>query len=97
MSPLLVENEVKGFSGSSQVTNFGDLKRDVVVSIGSTEVGTGGPHGSRDDVNLFSRDSDDDDEKFSPYMTRPVARIGDRRIRKMLASRHWNNAGTLQN
>ncbi|KAL1188033.1 Telomere repeat-binding protein 2 [Cardamine amara subsp. amara] len=106
-----VENEVEGFtnlggSDSCEVRNFskglsaggnGDVKPDVVVSIGSnssTEVGAcgnDGPNGSRDDVNLFSRD--DDDENFSGYirprMTRPVPRIGDRRIRKILASRHW--------
>ncbi|KAG7564694.1 Ubiquitin domain [Arabidopsis suecica] len=106
-----VEKEVEGFSSlggsdSCEVRNFsknlnpgvnGDVKPDVVASIGSnssTEVGAcgnGSPNGSRDDVNLFSRN--DDDENFSGYirprMNRPVPRIGDRRIRKILASRHW--------
>ncbi|XP_023638157.1 telomere repeat-binding protein 2 isoform X2 [Capsella rubella] len=103
--------EVEGFSNlgrsdSCKVRNFskdlnpgvnGDVKPDVVASIGSnssTEVGAcgnGSPNDSRDDVNLFSRN--DDDENFSGYirprLTRPVPRIGDRRIRKILASRHW--------
>ncbi|CAH2065181.1 unnamed protein product [Thlaspi arvense] len=80
--------------------NGGDARPDVVVSIGSnisTEVGAcgidDGLHGSRDDVNLFSRDNDDDDENFTGYIrprvTRTVPRIGDRRIRKILASKHW--------
>ncbi|KAG7559581.1 hypothetical protein ISN45_Aa05g011740 [Arabidopsis thaliana x Arabidopsis arenosa] len=99
-----VEKEVEGFSSlggsdSCEVRNLskdlnpgvnGDVKPDVVASIGSnscTEVGACGnddPHGSRVDVNLFSR-NDDDDENFSGYilprMIRPVPRIGDRRIR----------------
>lgn len=115
-----VENEVEGFSNlggsdSCKVRNFskdlnpgvnGDVKPDVVASIGSnssTEVGacgSGSPNDSRDDVHVFSRN--DDDENFSGYirprMNRLVPRIGDRRIRKILASRHWkggskNNAG----
>lgn len=119
-----VENEVEGLSrlggsDSCEVGNFskdlsvvgnGDVKPDVVVSIGSNSsiqvgaCGNDGPSGSRDDVNLFSRD--DDDENFSGYirprMIRPVPRIGDRRIRKILASRHWkgasrNSAGKLSN
>lgn len=50
--------------------------------------------GALDDVNMFSRD---DDENFSGYICprvtkkppRSVPRVGDRRIRKILASRHW--------
>lgn len=102
--------EVRNFSNDLNPGVNGYVKPDVVVSIGSnssTEVeacGNGGPHGSRDDVNLYGRD--DDDENFSGYirpcMTRPVPRIGDGRIRKILASRHWkgasrNNAGKLPN
>ncbi|XP_019084776.1 PREDICTED: telomere repeat-binding protein 2 isoform X2 [Camelina sativa] len=85
-----------------------NVKPDVVASIGSnssTEVracGSGSPNDSRDDddVHLFSRnnDNDDDDENFSGYirprLTRPVPRIGDRRIRKILASRHWKGGNT---
>jgi len=77
-----------------------DARPNVVVSLGSssrTEVPSIGncvSHGVRDDVNLFSRD---DDENFSKYIhprvtkhsPRTVPRIGDRRIRKILASRHW--------
>ncbi|ESQ37318.1 hypothetical protein EUTSA_v10002472mg [Eutrema salsugineum] len=112
-----VENEVKGFSDSCEVENFtqelnpgvnGDVKPDVVVSIGSnssTELGGAcgiidGPHGSQDDVHLFSRDNDDD-ENFSGYirprMNRTVPRIGDRRIRKILASRHWKGGSRNNN
>ncbi|KAG7606651.1 Telomere repeat-binding protein 1 [Arabidopsis thaliana] len=99
-----------GGSDACQVGNFSDdIKPDavvldarpnVVVSLGSssrTEVPSIGncvSHGVRDDVNLFSRD---DDENFSEYIRprvtknspRTVPRIGDRRIRKILASRHW--------
>ncbi|CAA7036719.1 unnamed protein product [Microthlaspi erraticum] len=88
-------DEVEGLSN----LGGGDVKSDVVVSIGSnssTEMGAcgnGDPHGSRDDVNLYSRDDDDNDENFSGYVrprvSRSVPRIGDRRIRKILASRHW--------
>lgn len=112
-----VEKEVQGFSSlggsdSCEVRNFsknlnpgvnGDVKPDIVASIGSnssTEVGAcgnGSPNGSRDDVNLFSRN--DDDENFSGYirprMNRPVPRIGDRRIRKILASRHWKGGSKI--
>jgi len=106
---LLVGDKVgKEVEGFSSLGVSGDVKPDVVASIGSnssTEVGAcgnGSPNESRDDVNLFSRN--DDDENFSGYirtrMTRPVPRIGDRRIRKILASRHWkggskNNAGKI--
>ncbi|CAA7032207.1 unnamed protein product [Microthlaspi erraticum] len=79
-----------------------DVRPNVVVSLGSssrTEVpsmgnGVSVSHGVRGDVNMFSRD---DDENFSGYICprvtkkppRTVPRIGDRRIRKILASRHW--------
>lgn len=77
-----------------------DGRPNVVVSLGSSSrtevpsVGSGSSHGVRGDVNLFSRD---DDENFSGYICprvtkkppRTVPRIGDRRIRKILASRHW--------
>ncbi|KAL1208493.1 Telomere repeat-binding protein 1 [Cardamine amara subsp. amara] len=77
-----------------------DGRPNVVVSLGSSSrtevplVGSCASHGVRDDVNLFSRD---DDENFSGYIRprvtksspRTVPRIGDRRIRKILASRHW--------
>ncbi|VVA94763.1 unnamed protein product [Arabis nemorensis] len=89
--------EVRNFSKDLKPGVNDEVKPDVVVSIGSnssTEVracGNGSPHGSRDDVNLYGRD--DDDEKFSGYIrprvTRPVPRVGDRRIRKIWASRHW--------
>uniref|UniRef100_A0A1J3IM48 Telomere repeat-binding protein 2 n=1 Tax=Noccaea caerulescens TaxID=107243 RepID=A0A1J3IM48_NOCCA len=96
-----VENEVQGLSnlgGSDSQGVNGDVKPDVVVSIGSNSssdvraCGNNGPGDSQDDINLYSRD-DDDDENFSgcirPRMSRSVPRIGDRRIRKILASRHW--------
>lgn len=77
-----------------------DARPNDVFSLGSSSrtevptIGNGASHGVRDDVNLFSRD---DDEKFSGYICprvtkkppRTVPRIGDRRIRKILASRHW--------
>lgn len=77
-----------------------DARPNVVVSLGSSSrtevpsIGNCDSHGVRDDVNLFSRD---DDENFSGYIhprvtknsPRTVPRIGDRRIRKILASRHW--------
>lgn len=77
-----------------------DSRPDVVVSLGSSSrtevplIGNCASHGVRDDVNLFSRD---DDENFTGYIRprvtkgspRTVPRIGDRRIRKILASRHW--------
>ncbi|EFH40893.1 ATTRP1 [Arabidopsis lyrata subsp. lyrata] len=77
-----------------------DARANVVVSLGSSSrtevpsIGNCDSHGVRDDVNLFSRD---DDENFSGYIhprvrknsPRTVPRIGDRRIRKILASRHW--------
>lgn len=105
-----VENEVQGLSnldGSDSQGVNGDVKPDVVVSIGSNSsshvraCGNNGPGDSQDDINLYSRD---DDENFSgcirPRMSRSVPRIGDRRVRKILASRHWkggsrNNAGKL--
>ncbi|CAN8301306.1 unnamed protein product [Cochlearia groenlandica] len=82
-----------------------DAGPNVVVSLGSSSrtevpsVGDGASHGVRDDVNFFSRD---DDEKFSGYIhprltkksNRNVPRIGDRRIRKILASRHWKGGST---
>ncbi|CAH2069424.1 unnamed protein product [Thlaspi arvense] len=99
-----------GAGDSCQVGSFGedvkpgvdggevvlDARPDVVVSLGSssrTKVPPMG-NGAMDDVNLFSRD---DDENFSGYICprvtkkppRSVPRIGDRRIRKILASRHW--------
>ncbi|ESQ42414.1 hypothetical protein EUTSA_v10013086mg [Eutrema salsugineum] len=77
-----------------------DARPNVVVSLGSSSrtkvpsMGTCASRGAQDDVNLFSRD---DDENFSGYICprvtkkspRSVPRIGDRRIRKILASRHW--------
>ncbi|XP_010535485.1 PREDICTED: telomere repeat-binding protein 2 isoform X2 [Tarenaya hassleriana] len=78
-----------------------EVKPDVVVSLGGSSsipelpvCGKDVFHGSRDDVNLVSRD---DDENFSGYSHRSttkrscrhVPRIGDRRIRKILASRYW--------
>lgn len=77
-----------------------DTKPDVVVSVGGSSsaelpvCGKDVPRGSWGDVNLVSRD---DDENFSGYSRpsrtknscRPVPRIGDRRIRKILASRYW--------
>ncbi|KAG2274688.1 hypothetical protein Bca52824_057243 [Brassica carinata] len=57
-------------------------------------MGAGASLGALDDVHMFSRD---DDENFSGYICprvtkkspRSVPRVGDRRIRKILASRHW--------
>lgn len=57
-------------------------------------MGAGVSLGALDDVHMFSRD---DDENFSGYICprvtkkspRSVPRVGDRRIRKILASRHW--------
>lgn len=86
-----------GIDGDSVVL---DARPNIVASVGScsrTELPTVGnvpSHGVRDDVNMFSRD---DDENFSGYICprvnkkppRTVPRIGDRRIRKILASRHW--------
>lgn len=77
-----------------------DARPNDVVSLGSSSrsevpsIGNCASHGVRDDVNLLSRD---DDENFSGYIhprgtkssPRSVPRIGDRRIRKILASRHW--------
>ncbi|XP_010514982.1 PREDICTED: telomere repeat-binding protein 2-like [Camelina sativa] len=101
-------SKVRNFSKNlnNPGVNGGHVKPDVVASIGSnssTEVrayGSGSPNYSRDDdIHLFSRnDNDDDDENFSGYirprLTRPVPRIGDRRIRKILASRHWKGGNT---
>ncbi|EOA13154.1 hypothetical protein CARUB_v10026172mg [Capsella rubella] len=108
-----LEDDAEGFSysgatDSCQVSNFSqDIKPvidgDAVVSVGSTSrtqvpsIGNCASHGLRDDVNLFSRD---DDENFSGYVRprgtknspRSVPRIGDRRIRKILASRHWKGS-----
>ncbi|KAL0735177.1 hypothetical protein Bca4012_011387 [Brassica carinata] len=80
----------------------GAVVLDGVASLGGSSsrtkvpsMGTGASRGALEDVNLFSRD--DDDENFSGYICprvtkkspRSVPRIGDRRIRKILASRHW--------
>ncbi|XP_010454998.1 PREDICTED: telomere repeat-binding protein 1-like [Camelina sativa] len=94
------EDVKPGIDGDAVVL---DARPNVVVSLGSssrTEVPSIGncvSHGVRDDVNLFSRD---DDENFSGYIRprvtknspRTVPRIGDRRIRKILASRHWKGS-----
>ncbi|KAF8102433.1 hypothetical protein N665_0198s0136 [Sinapis alba] len=78
-----------------------DARPKVVGSLGGSSrtkvpsMGAGASLGALEDVNLFSRD---DDENFSGYICPPrvtkksprsVPRIGDRRIRKILASRHW--------
>ncbi|KAG2274689.1 hypothetical protein Bca52824_057244 [Brassica carinata] len=56
-------------------------------------MGAGASLGALDDVHMFSRD---DDENFSGYICPRVTKshlglcsVGDRRIRKILASRHW--------
>ncbi|CAN8253308.1 unnamed protein product [Cochlearia groenlandica] len=97
-----VENDAGNFSnsgGSDAVVV--DARSNVVVSLGSNSsrtklppMGNGVSHGVLDGVNLISRD---DDENFSEYIhsqvtknsSRFVPRSGDRRIRKILASRHW--------
>lgn len=93
-----ITQDVKpGIDGDAVVL---DGRSNVVVSLGSSSrtevpsIGNCASHGIRDDVNFFSRD---DDENFSGYIPprvtknspRTVPRIGDRRIRKILASRHW--------
>lgn len=96
-----VEIEAEGFSNSGAVVL--DARPNGVGSLGGssssrTKVPSMGAavtsRGALDDVNLFSRD---DDENFSGYICprvtkkppRSVPRVGDRRIRKILASRHW--------
>ncbi|XP_010483568.1 PREDICTED: telomere repeat-binding protein 1-like isoform X2 [Camelina sativa] len=95
------EDVKPGIDGDAVVL---DARPNVVVSLGGSSsrtevpsIGNCASHGVRDDVNLFSRD---DDENFSGYIRprvtknspRTVPRIGDRRIRKILASRHWKGS-----
>lgn len=98
-----VEIEAEGFSNSGAVVldgrpnGVGSLgggsissSRTKVPSMGAAAAS----RGALDDVNMFSRD---DDENCSGYICprvtkkppRSVPRVGDRRIRKILASRHW--------
>ncbi|CAH8306322.1 unnamed protein product [Eruca vesicaria subsp. sativa] len=75
------------------VASLGSSSRTKVPSLGADAL----CGGALDDVNMFSRD---DDENFSGYICprvtkkspRSVPRIGDRRIRKILASRHWKGS-----
>ncbi|CAN8248479.1 unnamed protein product [Cochlearia groenlandica] len=109
-----VEDDAEGYSNfvgiDSKVGINGDavvvdVRPNVVVSLGSNSrteaplMGSGSSHGVRDDVDMFSRD---DDENFSGYVhprvtkksPRTVPRIGDRRIKKILASRHWKGGSS---
>lgn len=52
------------------------------------------PGGVRDDVKLVIRDDDENSSRFTKCGTgikafRPSQRVGDRRVRKLLASRYW--------
>ncbi|KAJ0266721.1 Telomere repeat-binding protein 1 [Hirschfeldia incana] len=98
-----VEIEAEGFSNSAGIDG-GAVVLDGVGSLGGSCSRTKVPslracasRGALDDVNMFSRD---DDENFSGYICprvtkkspRSVLRVGDRRIRKILASRHWKGS-----
>ncbi|XP_019056375.1 PREDICTED: telomere repeat-binding protein 2-like [Tarenaya hassleriana] len=82
-----------------------EAKPDVVVSLGCNNsssraelpaCGKDASHGSRDVVNLVSSDDDENFLAFSHCSrSRQVPRIGDRRIRKIWATRH--RKGGLKN
>ncbi|XP_065877887.1 telomere repeat-binding protein 2 [Euphorbia lathyris] len=78
-----------------------------VSSDSSTKVPLCGNHNScsyppsRDDVNVDSRDDDENSSGCTHPRTtkkffRPAPRIGDRRIRKILASKYWNLAPRMK-
>ncbi|XP_057480798.1 telomere repeat-binding protein 5-like [Actinidia eriantha] len=71
-----------------------NLDNSVTLPLGTDHVHSGSFPACRDDVNLVIRDDDENSSGCTLPSTmkkafRPSPRIGDRRIRKLLASKYW--------